>query len=123
MMKLLSIALLLALAQTAHAAGDVVAGEKKATEKACLSCHGKDYKTPIDPSYPILAGQHEDYLYNALKQYQRGAKGDKSQALARNNAIMGGQASGLSPKEMRDIAAYLASLPGPLSVHNRGRGI
>jgi cytochrome c553 len=97
-------------------AGDIVAGEKKAAEKACLSCHGKDYKSPIDPSYPIIAGQHEDYLYNSLKQYKRGAAQNKTQALSRGNAIMAAQAAGLSPKDMRDIAAYLASLPGPLQV-------
>ena len=123
MFKLLLIAGLMALATSAHAAGSIQAGEKKATEKACLSCHGKDYKSPINPSYPILAGQQEDYLLNALKQYKRGAAADKSHALSRNNAIMGGQTAGLSNQDMQDIAAYLASLPGPLQVHNRSRVI
>jgi cytochrome c553 len=41
----------------------------------CASCHGKDFQSPIDPAYPKLAGQHQDYLVQALKAYQRGDKG------------------------------------------------
>ncbi len=36
----------------------------------CVSCHGANFASPIDPSYPKLAGQHADYLYAALKSYQ-----------------------------------------------------
>ena len=40
--------------------------------------------TPIDPSYPKLAGQHADYLFVALKAYQT----DHNPLIGRNNAIM-----------------------------------
>jgi cytochrome c553 len=113
-MKPLLIALLAAFATTANA-GDKVRGEQLAKEKACASCHGADFNTPTDPSYPKLAGQYEDYLFKALQQYKRGAAGDKSQALARNNGIMGGLASTLTNSDMRDLAAYLASLPTQLT--------
>jgi cytochrome c553 len=98
------------LTLNAFAAGDIAAG-KAATEKAaCFSCHGKDYNTPIDPSYPKLAGQHRDYLEHALIAYQRGVDGPNG----RGNAIMGGQVKPLSHKDIQDIAAYLHSLPGTL---------
>ena len=98
------------LSLNAFAAGDIDAG-KAATEKAaCFSCHGKDYNTPIDPSYPKLAGQHRDYLEHALVAYQRGAEGPNG----RGNAIMAGQAKALTRKDIQDIAAYLHSLPGSL---------
>jgi cytochrome c553 len=98
------------LSLNAFAAGDIDAG-KAATEKAaCFSCHGKDYNTPIDPSYPKLAGQHRDYLEHALVAYQRGADGPNG----RSNAIMAGQAKPLTRKDIQDIAAYLSSLPGSL---------
>lgn len=94
----------------AFAAGNIEAG-KAATEKYnCFSCHGKDYNTPIDPSYPKLAGQHEDYLVVAMTAYKRGADG----ANGRGNAIMGAQVKPLSNKDIKDIAAYLHSLPGSL---------
>jgi cytochrome c553 len=45
-----------------------------------------------------------------LIAYQRGATG----ANGRGNAIMAGMAKPLSKTEIRDIAAYLSSLPGSL---------
>lgn len=103
----------LALALSMNAfAGNIEAGKAAAQKYNCASCHGADYNTPLDPSYPKLAGQHADYLEHALTAYQRGGNGGNG----RTNAIMGGMAKPLSKKEIRDIAAYLASLPGSLVV-------
>ncbi len=74
----------------------------------CVSCHGKNFSTPIDPSYPKLAGQHADYLYAALKAYQT----DHNPRVGRNNAIMMGMARPFTHAEIKSIAGYLASLPG-----------
>ncbi|HEY8707831.1 MAG TPA: c-type cytochrome, partial [Burkholderiaceae bacterium] len=52
----------------------------------CASCHGANLSTPIDPSYPKLAGQHADYLYYALLAYQT----DGNPLIGRNNPIMMG---------------------------------
>jgi cytochrome c553 len=102
-----------ALSMSAFAAsGDVSNGAALAKKYNCASCHGADYKTPIDPSYPKLAGQHADYLTHALAAYKRGGKVING----RSNAIMAGMAQPLSDKDMADIAAYLHSLPGPLVV-------
>ncbi len=98
------------LSMSAFAAGDIAAGKASAEKYNCASCHGADYNTPIDPSYPKLAGQHRDYLVHALVAYQRGADG----ANGRGNAIMGAQVKPLSKKDIEDIAAYLHSLPGSL---------
>lgn len=86
-------------------AADIEKGRAKA-EQVCAACHGKDGNTPVDPSYPRLAGQSADYLYQALLAYQNES---------RKNAIMGGIAKPLSHAEMHDLAAYFASLPGQLS--------
>jgi cytochrome c553 len=109
-MKKLIVFLALALSMNAFA-GNVAAGKAAAQKYNCAACHGADYNTPIDPSYPKLAGQHADYLEHALVAYQRG-----SGANGRNNAIMSGMSKPLSKKEIADIAAYLASLPGSLVV-------
>jgi cytochrome c553 len=109
MKKMLAAAVVL-LSLNAFAGGNIEAG-KAATEKYnCASCHGKDFNSPIDPTYPKLAGQHQDYLEHALIEYQRGASG----ANGRGNAIMGAQAKPLSRQDIKDIAAYLHSLPGSL---------
>lgn len=94
----------------AQAAGNIAAGEAAVKKYACASCHGADFQTPIDPSYPKLAGQPKDYLQHALIAYQRGSDGP----YGRSNAIMGGQAKALSHQDMLDIAAYLHSLPTTL---------
>lgn len=94
----------------ALAAGKVDAGKAAAEKYNCASCHGKDYNTPIDPSYPKLAGQHKDYLAHALIAYKRGGDGPNG----RSNPIMGAQVKPLSNQDIQNIAAYLHSLPGPL---------
>ena len=94
----------LTVAATAQAA-DLQKGREKA-DQVCAACHGKDGNTPIDPSYPRLAGQAADYLVEALKGYKNET---------RKNAIMGAQAKGLSSADIQNLAAYYASLPGQLS--------
>lgn len=90
-------------------AADVAKGKEKA-DAVCAACHGKDGNTPIDPSYPKLSGQHRDYLERALLDYRSGQ---------RANAIMAGQAQALSRDDIRNLAAYYASLPGQLSAKRR----
>lgn len=87
----------------AHAR-DIAAGKAKA-DAICAACHGKDGNTPIDPSYPRLAGQHRDFLVRSLLDYQSGA---------RKNAIMAAQAQALTRADVDNLAAYYASLPGSL---------
>ncbi len=108
--------LVLAATGTAACAGDKVAGEAVYKRVNCASCHGADAKTSIDPSYPKLAGQHEDYLAHALRAYQRGQAGASPTANIRKNPIMGAFAVQLSAKDVEDVAAYLHSLPGDLKV-------
>jgi cytochrome c553 len=83
----------------------------------CVSCHGANFSKPIDPSYPKLAGQHPDYLYSALKAYQT----DHNALVGRNNAIMMGMARPFTHAEIRDIAEYIASLPGELKTVAQSR--
>lgn len=80
------------------------------TKGNCATCHGANYNAPIDPSYPKLAGQHPDFLYVALKAYQT----DKNAVVGRGNAIMAAQAKPFSHAELKQIAGYLASIPGDL---------
>ena len=109
MKKLIAALFFGAVSMSAIAGGNVTNGEALAKKYNCAACHGADYNKPIDPSYPKLAGQHADYLKQALVTYKRG-----SGAYGRNNAIMSGQVQALSTKDMADIAAYLHSLPGSL---------
>ncbi|MFZ6732363.1 c-type cytochrome [Undibacterium sp. Ji42W] len=107
---LLMATLLSSLSFAAYAGGDIEAGKEAAKKFNCASCHGENYSKPIDPSYPKLAGQHADYLAQALHSYQRG--GDVQNG--RSNPTMAAQAKALSNKDIQNIAAYLHSLPTEL---------
>lgn len=91
------------------AAQDAKKGEALAQQQ-CAACHGKDFLTPIDATYPKLAGQYQDYLEKVLRDYKTGA---------RKNAIMNGIAKPLTRGDVRDVSSYLAALPGPLSNEKR----
>jgi cytochrome c553 len=97
-MKPLVLLIALALAGAANAA-DPAAGKKKAAE-VCGACHGPEGNKPSDPTQPVLAGQHYDYLVRALTDYKIGK---------RNNPIMKGFASQLSKQEIEDVAAWFSS--------------
>ena len=84
----------------ALAAGDPDAGKMQAI--VCAACHGQDGATGIDPTYPNLAGQNEAYLY---KQLQMIASNE------RQILLMTGQLIGKTDQNLRDLAAYYASLP------------
>lgn len=92
------------------AGGDVGEGKAAVEKFGCAACHGADFNSPIDPSYPKLAGQHQAYLEHALVAFRRGG----GVANGRVSAIMNGQAKPLTDKDIANISAYLASLPGNL---------
>lgn len=96
------------LSMNAVAGGNLEAGKNLVAKYNCASCHGADYNTPTDGT-PRLAGQHADYLAHALVAYKRGEG-----ANGRANGIMAGFAKSLSNQDIKDISAYLHSLPGSL---------
>ena len=67
---------------------------------------------PVVAEYPKLAGQHADYLYFALRAY----KVTNNPNVGRSNAIMAGQVAQFSDRDLKDMAAYIASLPGTMVV-------
>ncbi|MES2188001.1 MAG: c-type cytochrome [Pseudomonadota bacterium] len=89
----------------------------------CFSCHGTNFSTPIDPSYPKLAGQNADYLFVALKSY----KTENNPHFGRSNGVMGGVAKQFSNNELKELANYIGSLDGELKTvpesrfHGSGR--
>ena len=80
------------------AKGNAASGKEKAAQ-VCAACHGPDGNKPSDPTQPILAGQHYDYLVRALTDYKIGR---------RSNPIMKGFAAQLSKQEIEDLAAWFA---------------
>ena len=84
------------------ASGNAAAGKTKAA--ACFACHGADGNA-VDPQYPRLAGQYNQYIQQVLHEYKDGE---------RSNPIMKGMVATLSDQDIEDVAAYFSSLPTKL---------
>ena len=109
-LSLLGVAAAIAGLGSAHAA-DLKKGEELVKQGGCIACHGAGLDKPVSPTYPIIAGQPESYLFHALQQYQ--AK-HQTPLYGRNNPIMAGMVARFDAKDLHDIAAYVASLKTPL---------
>lgn len=91
----LSLSGLAQASETKAAKPDLAAGEAKATA-VCSACHAADGSRGA-PTYPILQGQHPEYLVKQLTEFKEGK---------RKNPVMGGMASVLTPEDMKNVAAF-----------------
>jgi len=71
--------------------------------KQCTVCHGENGAT-LQPTIPILSGQHFYYLYVQLKDFKSGL---------RKNEIMGPIASQLEKPQMKLLAKYFSEQEWP----------
>ena len=93
----LSIVLSLFLSSPIFAAGSIADGANKA--RACQVCHGPGGKS-TNPIYPILSGQHAQYIEKQLRAFREGTRKDP---------IMNGMAAPLSDQDIEDVAAFFHS--------------
>ncbi len=77
--------------------GDAAAGEAKSA--TCIACHGPGGNS-VNPVWPKLAGQHEDFLYKQMQAFKNGV---------RKNELMAPMIAPLTDQDMRNLAAYFAS--------------
>ncbi len=69
---------------------------------ACVACHGQN-GISVNAAWPTLAGQWEDYLLNALKQYRAGTRKDP---------VMTAQAQLIAEEDLEKLALYFSRLDG-----------
>jgi cytochrome c553 len=86
--------------------GDSAAGQKKAA--VCFACHGASGES-IAPTFPRLAGQRADYLYQRLLSFKRATPKDPYYSVS----PMTPNVTHLSDADMRDLATYFASQAPP----------
>lgn len=88
------------------AAGEAIAmrGIPSRGVPSCVDCHGPG-SAPRNHAYPNLAGQYADYLVLQLELFKSERRGGSAFA-----HLMEHVASRLSAEQMRDVAAYYASL-------------
>lgn len=109
---LLIVALMLAT-PAAFADGDAAAG-KQIVDRTCGACHNANgiSNKGQDPQPPILAGQYKDYIIQALHEYKLNQ---------RKMPVMNAMAAPLSEQDIKDVAEYFSSLPGPLDTLPHGK--
>src|ERR1700688_4339613 len=87
-----------------------VSGKAPKQVAACVACHGENgsgVEAPLNPKPPVLAGQHVDYLEQALTAYRNGR---------RKNVVMDSMAQLLTTDEdVKIAAAYFAGQSSPLA--------
>lgn len=69
---------------------------------ACIACHGQEGETVV-PQPPTLAGQYEDYLRHALREYRDGT---------RSGNVMAAFAAPLSDDDIDSLARFYAMQDG-----------
>lgn len=87
-------------------AGPAVVTAGKDKTATCAACHGEQGVSAA-PNWPSLAGQHLDYIQQALHQYQNGQRKDP---------VMSGLVAALSEQDIHVVAAYFAAQPGLFTV-------
>jgi len=80
-------------------------GQAPEAATVCKSCHGGNGVGQIS-TYPYLAGQHKDYLLQALSDYKSGARQGP------NAMVMQAQLMTLSDDDLKAIAAFYAAQDG-----------
>lgn len=84
--------------------------EGKEKSSTCIACHGEN-GISNNPEWPSLAGQHAEYLFKQLQAYKEGK--------TRNAPMMAPIVAELTEEDMRDLAAYYASLRLPEGVADK----
>lgn len=80
-----------------------VVGTPPPATQTCVACHGANGAKTVADDYPALAGQHADYIVQALTDYKSGK---------RKNAVMAGIIAGVDAKDFPAIAAFFSKQPG-----------
>jgi cytochrome c553 len=88
-------------------------GAVPAAAAVCVACHG-DNGVGITGQYPTLAGQHADYLEEALLEYRKGG---------RKNPIMGTFANQIKEEDLRVLARFYAQQRPSLQTVERPNSI
>ena len=68
----------------------------------CISCHGKGGEGKSSQKAPFIGGQFDWYIEKQLVDMKAGV---------RVNLVMNSILKGLSPQDMKDLAAYVSRLP------------
>ena len=102
--KLHVIPFLMMLMTSNVSADSLTAGKSKA--ETCLGCHAIPGYNNVYPTYkvPKLAGQHAEYIYSQLKNFQASIRSNDSNKMMRNIVHR------MTDEEMKAVSQYIQGL-------------
>tara|TARA_B100000029_G_scaffold513683_1_gene614003 strand:+ start:3618 stop:4178 length:561 start_codon:yes stop_codon:yes gene_type:complete len=72
--------------------------------QACIACHGPNGLGNYAAGIPMLSGQHADYIYQQLKNFQSGVRSNDQNKMMRNIVHR------MTDNEMRAVSHYIQGL-------------
>ena len=72
--------------------------------QACISCHGPNGQGNYAAAIPMLSGQHSQYTYQQLKNFQTSTRSNDYNKMMRNIVHR------MTDEEMRAVASYIEGL-------------
>ena len=72
--------------------------------QACISCHGPNGQGNYAAAIPMLSGQHSQYTYQQLKNFQASVRSNDYNKMMRNIVHR------MSDEEMKAVASYIEGL-------------
>lgn len=72
--------------------------------QACIACHGPNGQGNNPAGIPVLSGQHADYIFAQLKNFQSGKRSNDQNKMMRNIVHR------MSDNEMRAVSQYIQGL-------------
>ncbi|MFP3872892.1 MAG: c-type cytochrome [Thiohalophilus sp.] len=79
-------------------------GNSKKGVSACIACHGPTGAGNPAANFPLLSGQHTDYLVKAMNDFRDGKRTNDM------NGMMQDIASNMSDREIKAVASYISGL-------------
>ena len=72
--------------------------------QACISCHGPNGQGNYAAAIPMLSGQHSQYTYQQLKNFQASVRANDYNKMMRNIVHR------MTDEEMKAVASYIEGL-------------
>ena len=83
-------------------AGDIGKGKEKSI--TCIACHGPNGDGNGPAAIPVLSGQHAEYIYSQLKNFQSSMRSNDPNKMMRNIVHR------MTDEEIKSVAQYIQGL-------------
>ena len=83
---------------------EIEGGNMEYKIQACIACHGPNGDGNGPAATPVLSGQHAEYIYSQLKNFQSSMRSNDPNKMMRNIVHR------MTDEEMKSVAQYIQGL-------------